>query len=113
MATKKGNTVREISDLIHDAIATGATSVEEIHKSIAELPLEVLEEVEPLRKVAREVRQAQDRSISAVYRLIRKVNDQVQKLGADVLSEVSNVARKRQARKTKRPAAAKRRAVKR
>lgn len=76
---------REIAHLVQEAIDKGATSVEEIHKSIANLPLKVLEEIKFLKQPVREVRRVQDRSIGAVYDLIREINRRVGKLAADML----------------------------
>jgi hypothetical protein len=70
-------------------IDEGATRVEEIHKSIAELPLKILEESDVLRKQAREVRRVQDRAIGAIYGLIRKINHEVGSYASDVLAETS------------------------
>ena len=76
---------RGIIDLIQAAIDDGATTVEETHKAIADLPLRILEEVKLLKKPIKEVRKIQDRSIGAVYGLIRDINDQVGQLAADML----------------------------
>jgi hypothetical protein len=81
-------------------IDEGATKVEEIHKSIAELPLKILEESDVLRKQAREVRRTQERAIGAIYDLVRKINHEVGSYASDVLAETS--ARKT-VRRTPRP----------
>lgn len=78
---------KELRGLIHDAIEKGADSVEEIHKTIASLPLKILEEVGFLAGAAKEVEGIQNRSIGAVYKVIRQVNDQVETLAAEILSE--------------------------
>jgi hypothetical protein len=75
--------------LIQDAIDRGATSVEEIHKSIAELPLRVLEGSELLRGPAKEVRHVQDHTIGAMYDLIRGINERVGTLSSELLAEAS------------------------
>jgi hypothetical protein len=74
---------------IQSAIEEGATRVEEIHKSIAELPLKILEESDVLRGPAREVRRTQQRAIGAIYDLIRKINHEVGSYAAGVLAESS------------------------
>ncbi len=80
------NEAQALSKLIQDAIDKGATTVEEIHKSIAKLPLDVLAQIEPLEGPAKEARRVQDRSIGAIYDLIREVNQQVGALASDLLS---------------------------
>jgi len=76
---------KRVADLIQDAVDKGATTVEEVHKSIADLPLKMLENVEFLKQPVKEVRRVQDRSIGAVYDLIRSINEQVGKVADDVL----------------------------
>jgi hypothetical protein len=76
---------RDIADLVREAIDKGATTVEEIHKSIANLPLKILEEIKILKKPIKEVRRVQDRSIGAVYDLIREINKRVGRLASDRL----------------------------
>jgi polyhydroxyalkanoate synthesis regulator phasin len=85
---------KRITKMIQEAIDRGATTVEEIHKSVADLPLRILEERESLRRPAKEVRRVQDRSIGAVYDLIRKINAQVGNLASDL---VDKAARRREA----------------
>ena len=84
---KKASEAKRVADLIQEAVDKGATTVEEVHKAIADLPLKILEEVEFLKKPAKEVRRVQDRSIGAVYDLIRGINDQVGKLASELLAE--------------------------
>lgn len=80
---------KALSKLIQDAIDKGATTVEEIHKSIAKLPLDMLAEIEPLKGPAKEARRVQDRSIGAIYDLIRDVNQQVGTLASDLLTRAA------------------------
>jgi hypothetical protein len=82
------NDRKSLTRLIQDAIDRGARTVEDIHKSIADLPLKILEESSDLlRKPAREVRRIQDRTIGAVYDLIREINQRVGRLASDLLAE--------------------------
>ncbi len=71
---------------IRDAIDQGASSVEEIHKAIADLPLDVLERNGLLEEAAAEIRKIQDRTIGAVYDVIREVNQRVNDLASDLLT---------------------------
>jgi hypothetical protein len=70
---------------IRDTVDRGATSVEEIHKSIANLPLDVLERNGLFEQTAAEVRKIQDQTLGAVYDLIRDVNERVSELTSDLL----------------------------
>ena len=77
------------ADVIQDAIDKGTARVEKIHKSIADLPLKMLEERELFRGPAREVRRMQDHAIKAVYDLIRTINQQVGGLASNVRHEAA------------------------
>ncbi len=79
--------VKRIADLIQDAIDRGATTVEEIHRSVANLPLKVLEDIEFFKTPVKEVRKIQDRSIGALYDLIRKINREIARLATDMLKK--------------------------
>ena len=78
---------RGLTELIEDAVNTGATSVEEIHKRIAEMPLTVLEQLGIFERTAGDVRQIQEKSIGAVYELIRDVNHEVAQLARELLEK--------------------------
>jgi len=76
---------KALTELIEDAVDQGATTVEEIHREIAALPLTVLERVGLFERTAGDVRSLQEASIGAVYDVIRDVNHQVAKLAGDLL----------------------------
>jgi hypothetical protein len=71
---------RSLAAAVHDAIDEVATAVEGIHKSVAEVPLDVLGEIEPLQGPVREVKYTQEQVIGAVYGLVRTINGQVRRL---------------------------------
>lgn len=77
--------VTRLADLVRDVVADGATTVEEIHRAIADLPLDVLERLDLFKKTARNVRRIQDASIGAIYDVIRKVDREVARLATEVL----------------------------
>jgi hypothetical protein len=78
---------KRIADLVQEAIDDGATTVEEIHKKIAAVPLEALERMDIFeKKTLRDVRKIQEASLGAVYDAIRAVNDEVAKLAKQLLS---------------------------
>ena len=78
---------KSLATFIQEAIDKGATTVEDVHKSIADLPLKILEESELLRGAAKKVQRVQDQTIGAIYDLIRRINHQVGKLAAELLAE--------------------------
>lgn len=73
---------KNIADLVSDAIDTGANSVEQVHRAIAEMPLSILESIDVLNGPIGEVRKVQDQSIGAIYDMIRSVNAEVGKLAS-------------------------------
>jgi ribosome recycling factor len=75
--------------LVQEQIDKGATTVEEIHKRIADLPLKVLEDSDVLKKQAKEVQRVQDRTIGAIYDLIRDVNEKIGSFASDLLAEAA------------------------
>ena len=76
---------QSLIELIEETVDEATTTVEEIHKSIAALPLKLMEESELLRKPAREVRRLQDRTIGAIYEVVRDANRRVAKLVSGLL----------------------------
>ena len=74
-----------LTQLIEDAVDKGATTAEEIHRSIADFPLRLIEESELLREPAKEVRRLQDRIIGAIYDLVRDTNRRIARLAANLL----------------------------
>ncbi len=95
-----------ITRLIEDAIDKGAKTVEDVHKSIAALPLKILEQNDLLRGPAKEVRRVQDQSIGAVYDLIRDVNREIGTFASELLGDSGKAVRAKKrspSRKTSTP----------
>lgn len=74
-----------LADRVRHAVDDGATTVEEIHKAIADLPLEVLERLDVFQDAVKDVKKLQDTSIGAIYDAIRRVNHEVTGLARDML----------------------------
>jgi hypothetical protein len=75
----------DIRKLVQDAIDKGATSVEDVHKQIAAMPLAALKNIEPLSGAAETIEGLTATSIGAVYDTIRKVNEQVGQVAEQLL----------------------------
>lgn len=71
---------RRIAATVHDVIDDVTTTAAEIHKSVADVPLQVLGEITPFKDTLEDVKVTQDRTIDAVYGLIRSINAQVRRL---------------------------------
>jgi hypothetical protein len=80
---------KTLVDLVQEEVAKGATTVEEIHRAIADLPLKVLEDSDLLKGTAKEVRRVQDRTIGAVYDAIREVNEKVGDFASELLAQAA------------------------
>jgi len=72
---------------VENAVDRGATTAEEIHRSIADLPIDVLERADLLEDARWELKKLQDASIGAIYDVVRGVNHQVAKLAGSLLQE--------------------------
>ena len=98
---------KNLPTLVQEAIDKGATTVEEIHKSIVDLPLKVLEESNLLRGPAKAAKRVQDHTIGAIYDVIREVNQQVGTLASELLAEAAarRAARAGEVRKPRSTAA--------
>ena len=70
---------------IHDAIDETATTAENIHKAVVNLPFDALERTNTLEETAREAKKLQGELVGVVYRLVRKINGEVRTLGDDLL----------------------------
>ena len=74
------NELETLANTVHDAIDTVATTVEGIHRSIADLPLDVLAGIGPFAETFEGVKAVQAQSIGVVYELVRDVNDRVRRI---------------------------------
>lgn len=80
-----------LADLVRQAVDEGATTAEEIHKAIADLPLEVLQRIDVFKDTVQDARRIQEASIGAVYDVIREVNREVTSLAGDLLERSSKL----------------------
>jgi hypothetical protein len=80
------STVQQIATTIHDTVDEVTTAVEDIHRTIAEFPLNALESVAPGEEPLKGIRTAHARTLGAAYDLVRRINDRVGELITRVLS---------------------------
>jgi len=66
--------LKEVKDLVQEAIDKGATTVEEVHQAIARMPIDVLELVSPGLPLAKTVADVQKKTIGSIYEVIRSLN---------------------------------------
>ena len=82
-----------LKDVIQEAVDRGATSVEQIHQTIADLPFEALERMGLLDPDEGELRAAKTRTIGLVYDAIRRVNQEVGQLLSDQFENLEESGR--------------------
>jgi hypothetical protein len=84
--------IEAVKDLIQEAVDKGATSVEQIHKTIAELPLTALEKRGLLGEEGEKALRVVDASIGTVYEAIRGVNREIGELASGLFEALENHA---------------------
>jgi len=82
--------VELVKDLVQSAIDRGATSVEQIHQFVADLPFEALERTGLLDDDRLGLRAKQQRTIGMVYDAIRRINDEVGRFVSDQLENLED-----------------------
>ena len=70
---------------IEKTVDRGATTAEEIHRAIADLPFEALERLGVLETSGGEIKRIHDDTVSAVYDLVRQVNHKIARFAHDVI----------------------------
>ena len=76
-----------LKDLVQDAIDKGATSVEEIHKAIANLPFETLEQV---GLATNTLKDKHNQLLSGIYNTLRSVNKQIGDFATDIFEKIED-----------------------
>jgi hypothetical protein len=83
---RKASDEQKLARLVEEMIDNGASTAEDIHREVMDLPLKVLESL-GLESTAKKVRKLQDSSIGALYELIHEINRQVAGLARDLLKQ--------------------------
>jgi hypothetical protein len=99
-----------LKDFIQEAVDRGATSVEQIHQHIAELPFEAMEKSGLLNDDKLKLRDKQRRTIGMVYEAIRRINREIGQLISDQfenLEDTQHVSEVLSEKDTPKPAAPK------
>ena len=69
------NKAELLKDMVQTAIDNGAKTVGEVHKSIADMPFEMLERSGLLDEENQKLREKNQQTIGAVYEKIREINE--------------------------------------
>lgn len=83
--------MKKLKDMVQEMVDKGASSVEQIHKAIADLPFETLEKIEPLEAHVRSTKKIHDETVGNIYNLIRKINEEVGKQADELLKGVDKL----------------------
>ncbi len=73
--------------LVEDTVDKGTRAAHEIHRSISDLPFNVLHRLGVMDQTISEVKRIHDTSVDAIYETIRDVNHKVSKLADDLFEE--------------------------
>ncbi len=74
-----------MADQVVEVVDRSATKIEEIHRSIAEIPLDWMRQTGLFERTADDVRDLQEQSIGLAYDVVRDVNRRVGGLVSDLL----------------------------
>jgi len=80
--------LQELKDLVQEAIDSGATNVEEIHKSLAGKPFEVLKKIKLSGSAVEKLGDFQDQTIGNVYEFIRTLNEKIGEIATELLKKI-------------------------
>lgn len=79
--------LNDLQEFVQVTIDKGITSVEGVHKAIAEMPFGLLEKITPIKGVAQGVKEIQGNTIGTVYESIRLVNEKAGEIAARLLGQ--------------------------
>ncbi len=82
----------------HDSTQTpfdrGSRSVQEIHRSISDLPFEILDRLGVLQKSGGEIKKIHDETVNAIYDTVREVATKISDFAAEVGDEIVGPAQR-------------------
>lgn len=82
--------IEALKDLVQEAVDKGATTVEQIHQTIAAMPMEALEKRGLLDDKATAIKDVHASTIGSVYDAIRKVNKEVGDLASSLIETLED-----------------------
>ena len=74
-----------LQELVQQAIDDGATTVEQVHRSISAMPFDALERIDALQKPVAKGRELHDQSVGNIYETIRLLNDRTGEIARRLL----------------------------
>lgn len=74
-----------LQQIVEKVIDESATTVEQVHRSIASMPFDVLEKIDALQKPVSTARRIHDETVGNIYETIRLLNDRVGEIARGLL----------------------------
>ena len=74
-----------LQDIVERTIEEGATTVEQVHRSIASMPFDMLEKIDALQKPVGKAREIHDETVGNIYETIRLLNERAGEIARGLL----------------------------
>lgn len=85
------NKLELLKDMVQEAVDKGATTVEDVHRTIAEIPIEQMERNGLLdADEAQEKRDLHHKTVGTIYDAIRTINRQVGEMASELFEAVED-----------------------
>ena len=85
------NKLELLKDMVQEAIDKGATTVEDVHRTIAEVPIEQMERSGLLdADEAQDKKDLHHRTVGTIYDAIRSINRQVGEMASELFEAVED-----------------------
>ena len=83
----KRDEAKGLVERVEETVDRGATTAEEIHLAIADLPFGTLERLGVHDQTLGEVRRIHDQTLGAIYDLVRDVNHKLARFAAELVEQ--------------------------
>ncbi|MBW2368983.1 MAG: hypothetical protein JRH15_13970 [Deltaproteobacteria bacterium] len=77
--------IKDVQNVVKSSIAQGSQSIEQVHQTLAKLPLKYLGKIEKIKDTTKDVIDIQEKTIGHLYDLFRSLNDKVFDVSKDVV----------------------------
>ncbi len=81
--------LNSLQKFVQESIDNGATTIEDVHKRLASMPLDFLARIDVLESAAEGSKEVLNRSIGNVYDTIRLVNQKVGEIASRLLGQAA------------------------
>lgn len=80
--------IKEFKKGMEETFQVGITSAEQLHKTIAEVPLSYLESIEPIRNQIHEIKEYQNKAITGFYIFLKDVNNRIGEVSDQIIDQI-------------------------